>query len=97
MAYCRQCGRQIADDCTFCPDCGARQRELVYVNQVYDSGSIGWFILGFFFPLIGFILWLAWLSTKPKCSKMAGLGALTPFLIAAGFVIGAAIVGALSN
>ncbi|MBE6528437.1 MAG: zinc ribbon domain-containing protein [Thermoplasmata archaeon] len=65
-----------------CPNCGVQQQPIRYEsNKNDDSGSIGWFILGFFFPLIGFILWLVWMKDKPKCSKMAGLGALTPIIL----------------
>lgn len=45
-------------------------------NDVDDSGSFGWAVLGFFFPLCGFILYLVWINTKPKCAKNAGIGAL---------------------
>lgn len=33
-----------------------------------DSGSFGWAVLGFFFPLVGLILWLVWKDTRPKDS-----------------------------
>lgn len=48
---------------------------------VNDSGSIGWAILGFFFPIVGLILYLVWKSTKPQCAKMAGIGALVGFCL----------------
>ena len=38
-------------------------------------------VLGFFIPLVGFILWLAWMDNKPKCSRMAGIGVLC-FIVA---------------
>ena len=37
---------------------------------------IGWGILGFFFPVVGLILFLVWLNSKKGASKAAGLGAL---------------------
>lgn len=43
---------------------------------VNDSGSIGWGILGFFIPIVGLVLFLVWKNTKPKCAKVAGIGAL---------------------
>ena len=46
-----------------------------------DSGSVGWFILAFFLPFIGFILWLVWINDKPKCSRMAGLGTIISIII----------------
>lgn len=50
--------------------------------QVYDSGSIGWGILGFLIPLAGLILFLVWKNSKPRCAKVAGIGALISFCLA---------------
>lgn len=47
----------------------------------YDSGSIGWGVLGFFFPLVGLILFLVWRNTRPQSSKVAGIGALIGFCL----------------
>lgn len=55
-------------------------------NKVYDSGSIGWWILGFIFPLVGLILFLAWIDIKPKSSRKAGWGALASVIT--GIVLG---------
>ena len=41
-----------------------------------DSGSIGWGVLGFFFPLVGIILYFVWRSIKPKCAKVSIMGAI---------------------
>ena len=41
-----------------------------------DSGSFGWGVLGFCFPIVGLILYLVWKDSKPKSAKVAGLGAL---------------------
>ncbi|ACV22526.1 hypothetical protein [Slackia heliotrinireducens] len=48
---------------------------------VNDSGSIGWGVLGFFFPIVGLILFLVWKNTKPKCAKVAGIGAIIGFVL----------------
>ena len=50
-------------------------------NEVYDSGSFGWAVLGFFIPLVGLILFLVWRKTKPKSAKNAGIGALVGFCL----------------
>lgn len=48
-----------------------------YVNpQPADTGSFGWAVLGFFFPLVGLILYLVWRTDKPVSAKQAGMGAL---------------------
>ena len=48
---------------------------------VDDSGSFGWFILGFLIPIVGLILFIVWSGNKPKCARMSGLGALTSVII----------------
>lgn len=45
-------------------------------QQPADTGSFGWAVLGFFFPIVGFILFLVWKSEKPVSAKQAGMGAL---------------------
>lgn len=48
-----------------------------YVNpQPADTGSFGWAVLGFFFPIVGLILFFIWKSEKPVSAKQAGMGAL---------------------
>ena len=66
------------------------------VPQSEDSGSMGWGVLGFFFPLVGLILFLVWQNTRPKDSKIAGKGALIGVIVGvvAGIIFGC--VGAAS-
>ena len=92
--YCKRCGAKLDDGASYCTSCGASQRDPEpngnygqpnygpsnYSQPVYDSGSFGWFILGFLIPLAGLILWIVWLHDKPKSAKMAGLGALISFI-----------------
>ncbi len=47
---------------------------------VEDKGSFGWAVLGFFFPLIGLILYLVWSTSRKGDAKKAGIGALVGFL-----------------
>ncbi len=47
------------------------------------KGNAGWAVLGFFFPLIGLILWLVWKDSNPEDSKMAGKGALIGVIVGA--------------
>lgn len=46
-----------------------------------DSGSFGWALLGFFFPLVGLILYIVWKDEKPKSAKRAGKGALVSVIL----------------
>ena len=46
-----------------------------------EKGNFGWAVLGFFFPLIGLILFLVWKDTKYGDAKKAGVGALVGFIV----------------
>ena len=105
MPYCSSCGAQIDDNTRYCPKCGSpvgqvyrapAQPPYQYVN---DTGSVGWALLGFLIPLVGLILFLVWIDNKPKCAKMAGLGALLSVLfwviiLPLGFIIAMAAASA---
>ena len=69
------------DDQTYDSDQAGRYSYDYDENVVRDSGSIGWGILGFFFPLIGLILFIAWHRSKPNSAKSAGLGALLSVIV----------------
>ena len=56
-------------------------------NQTYyappkpqESGA-GWGVLGFFFPVVGLILFLVWKDDHPARSKGAGIGALVGVIV----------------
>ncbi len=55
-------------------------------SSSYDSGSAGWGILGFCFPIVGIILYLVWQNDKPLNAKAALNGALISIVI--GFIFG---------
>lgn len=48
---------------------------------VNDSGSIGWGILSFLFPIVGVILYFVWRNDKPNSAKVAGIGAIIGFCV----------------
>ena len=54
---------------------------------VVDSGSFGWALLGFFFPVVGLILFLVWKDQKPLTAKKAGLGALVGVIASVVFMV----------
>ncbi|MBR1747339.1 MAG: zinc ribbon domain-containing protein [Clostridia bacterium] len=82
--YCKNCGKQMGND-RFCPYCGSENAPLRQTNRSSgtDSGSVGWGILGFFFPIVGLILFLVWREEKPLSSKAAGIGALVNVIVGA--------------
>ncbi len=74
--YCTHCGKELSDLADVCVGCG---RPVQKPHR--DTNSVGWWWLGFFFPLIGFILWLVWSSDAPRNSRRAGFGALTGVIV----------------
>ena len=78
MKYCSHCGKEIDDAAVFCVHCGATvaapQQPMAPINA--DAPSAGFAVLGFFFPLIGLILYLCWKDQQPLKAKSCGKGAL---------------------
>lgn len=89
--YCKNCGCSLPDDATKCENCGAVLSygfEAGKTNLVKEEkGSVLLGILGFMFPLIGLILYLAMMHSEPKKAKSAGKGALTAFIIYLVFIV----------
>ena len=52
-----------------------------------DRGGFAWGFLGFFIPIVGFILWLVWRDEKPKTAKPLGIGALVGVIIGFIFIV----------
>ncbi|MDD3831395.1 MAG: zinc ribbon domain-containing protein [Clostridia bacterium] len=78
--YCKKCGTQVDDNVQFCPSCGASLTQST--THVQETGNKGWGVLGFFFPLVGLILYLVWRDDRPMDSKFAGKGALIGVIVA---------------
>jgi uncharacterized membrane protein YvbJ len=76
--YCLYCGNEMEDNQDVCLKCGrsVRQPNNYTNNHSNDTGSVGYGILSFFFPVVGLILYLVWKDEKPKSAKAAGIGAL---------------------
>lgn len=71
MAYCRNCGARIDDMAVICPACGVAQKA-----PPVDNGGFGWTVLGCCIPIVGLILFLVLMDSKPNTAKAAGIGAL---------------------
>ena len=83
MAFCRNCGKEIANEAVFCNNCGTQQvaeNNTTVVNNTpaaqEDKGGFLWGLLGCCVPVAGLILYLLWKDSKPKTAKAAGIGAL---------------------
>ena len=61
--YCNKCGSPVNDSDEFCRKCGVRlkaESAKPIAPPVEEDASIGWGVLGFFFPVIGMALCLFW-------------------------------------
>ena len=75
--FCKKCGAEISDDAVICTKCGCATDNYNPVPaKPVDAKSGGFAVLGFFFPLIGFILWLIWKNEMPLRASSCGKGAL---------------------
>ena len=74
--YCKYCGSEIKGH--FCSNCGRKVQE-----ESRESSGFGYGVLGFFFPLIGFILFLVYLNEKKKASRASLIGCIAGVLVKA--------------
>jgi hypothetical protein len=87
MAYCSNCGKELNAQQDVCLSCGRSVSGTLNRSVSRDQkANNGWGVLGFFFPLIGFILYLVWKDSDPVNSNLAGKGALYGVVI--GFIFG---------
>ena len=80
MKYCSNCGAEVNENAVVCLSCGASIKNTRSSSDM-DSGSFGYAVLGFFFPIVGLILYLVWKDSKPKSASASGKGALTSVII----------------
>lgn len=92
--FCASCGKELSASEEFCSDCGkqrtipAQGAQPTYQQPVYpqmgyvqDAPSGGMTALGFFFPIVGLILYLVWKEQTPLKAKSAGKGALIGVIV----------------
>ena len=85
MDFCPQCGLQIMplpSDGLFPPDALLPPNAPQPPSDVAASDSFVWGLLGFFLPLVGLILFLIWMDSKPQSARAAGKGALVRVILA---------------
>lgn len=79
--YCQNCGNELKNE-MYCPLCGTAcnsgyNRAPLHNNVMPDDRPNAVFaFLGFFFPIVGLILFIIYESKSPKKAKSAGKGAL---------------------
>ena len=93
--YCKNCGSEIDDKASVCPHCGVSTGYNPTV-AADDAPSAGFAVLGFFFPLIGLILYLVWHTTSPLKAKSCGKGALIGVIVSAAIsIFYSVVIGAM--
>ncbi len=90
--FCVYCGAEIDDKAEICPKCGLRVAEPPRQTAETDAPNGGFFALGLFFPLVGFILYLVWQNEWPKKAASCGKGALTGAVVYLSLVIVSVII-----
>ncbi|MBT8915855.1 zinc-ribbon domain-containing protein [Lactobacillus delbrueckii subsp. bulgaricus] len=78
--FCQNCGAKIDVKAVLCPKCG------VPVNASEDRNNGWWNLVGFFFPIIGWVLWGVWHKEYPKRAHGICVWSWVGFAI--GFTIG---------
>lgn len=76
LIKCEVCGKEIAENATTCPNCGAKNKN----NN--ESASTGLKVICFLIPLIGIIIFAVNISTKPKYAKECLIASILPTIIA---------------
>ncbi len=87
MKFCPYCGNYNNNiNGNFCEHCGGSLRNnnvpnYNYPNKIQEGNTFGWGILGFFVPLAGLVLFIAWHNDRPKAAKSSGIGALVRVVV----------------
>ena len=87
-SFCVNCGAQLENkteptnnnqNLNMQSNTSEQQYQRPYSTTPVDTGSFGWAVLGFFFPIVGLILYLCWKPTKPFSAEKAKNGAIAGF------------------
>lgn len=92
--FCTGCGKELSASEEFCSACGKQRtmpaqgaqpafQQPVYsqMGYVQDAPSGGMTALGFFFPIVGLILYLVWKDQTPLKAHSEGKGALIGVIV----------------
>lgn len=81
--YCSRCGEYQNETNAYCQNCGAPLSAGSESITPDDRASPGFAALGFFFPLVGLILFAVFDRKQPRRARSAGKGALVGFIVKA--------------
>ena len=76
--FCPKCGEKLPKTAEFCSECGTA---ITNKDTTTSSGAFGWGVLGFFVPIVGFLLYIMWRDDKPIAGNAAGIGTLISTVI----------------
>ena len=94
--FCYNCGNELDENTYICTKCGVvvSEDKSNKASNSNDNGGFGYGVLGFFFPLVGLILYLCWKNEKPNTAKSVGKGALINVIVGVAlYIIGMFILG----
>ena len=93
--HCKNCGKEIEEGAYVCKHCGVATNIDYSKYNVEPNDNIGCFpmVISFVIPIVGFILYFAWKSNRPKSAKTAAKCAWTRIII--NIIIGA--IGLISD
>ena len=81
MKFCSKCGCELQDEAVVCTQCGCAVSGAVAPASAQDAPCTWAAVLGFFWPLVGLILYLVWKDMTPLKAKSAGKGALIGVIV----------------
>lgn len=99
MAYCNNCGKEVSEFASNCPECGNPQNKTSNAprrSTAVDTGGFGWGLLGFCIPLVGIVLYFVWKDERPATASVLIKGALISIGISIFLNVVAACAGALA-
>ncbi|HAJ15032.1 zinc ribbon domain-containing protein [Sharpea azabuensis] len=80
--YCTYCGKQISEDAKFCPYCGQKVPDDYQGETINNDGPSYMFqLIGFLFPIIGFVLYAFYYKKSPLKARSAGIGGLMGLIV----------------
>lgn len=72
--FCSFCGKEIDDKAQVCIHC--KNKVISYNAPIKDEGGALNFWIGFFLPIVGFLIWIFTHDNTPKKAKKALKGAI---------------------
>lgn len=75
--FCKYCGSEVNGN--FCSNCGKSVNDVI--ENKNEGSAFGYGVLGFFCPIVGFILFLVYLNNKKKVSRASLIGSVIGILV----------------